>query len=521
MSQLRIYDSLRRQKVPFEPIEPGVVSMYLCGPTTYDSAHIGHAYSAILFDMVRRGLGWLGYRVRFVRNITDVEDKIFARAAQRGEQPLALAERYAAEYNADMARFGVAPPDVEPRVSTHIDDIIALIQAIIDAGAAYPVPGPASADRVDAGIDADAPSDHDVYFSVEAFPEYGKLSGQSIESLRSGARVEVDERKRAAADFALWKAVKPGELSWDSPWGRGRPGWHIECSAMTIRHLGEVFDIHAGGKDLIFPHHENEIAQSQAAHGTDSFARFWMHNGFLNFSGEKMSKSLGNVFGCKQIADAVSGEALRFFCISHHYRSPVNFEVEAVKNHDGDDGGVRFRDLEEADKRLGYFYSTLQRLDDFLANGKDPGDGEVVPGADALLPATREALQDDFNSPIAVAALGEAAKLANKLLDEPKSAPKPVRRRSLETLAHEIRDVACNALGILTCEPAVFLGQRRDRLAAARNIDPDRVAAILEARTEARKNKDYARADELRGELHELGVEVLDTPRGTDWKVRE
>jgi cysteinyl-tRNA synthetase len=499
VTQLRIYDSLRREKVPFEPLTAGQVSMYLCGPTTYDSAHIGHAYSAICFDLIRRSLTWLGFQVTFVRNITDVEDKIFARAAERGEAPLALASRYADEYNADMARFHVLPPDVEPRVSTHIDEIVALIQRIIDRGAAYAVDG-------------------DVYFAVEAFPPYGRLSGQSIEDLRAGARVEVDARKRAPGDFALWKAAKAGELAWDAPWGRGRPGWHIECSAMSLRHLGETFDIHGGGKDLIFPHHENEIAQSQAAHGTGTFSRYWMHNGFLNFSGEKMSKSLGNVFGCGQIAAAVGPEALRFFSVSHHYRSPVNFEVEQV------DGVVVFRDLEAADRRLDYFYTTLRRLDDFL--GASPGvqidvdPGEVVPEAERLVPAAREALSDDFNSPVVIAALGEAAKAANKLLDDPKSAPKPVRRRSLAMLARDIRSVG-SALGVFLSEPAAFLHERRQRLAGKRGIEPRQVSVLLSERTAARQAKDFARADAIRDQLKALGVEVLDTPQGVDWKIAE
>ncbi|ACY19273.1 cysteine--tRNA ligase [Haliangium ochraceum] len=495
MTQIRLYDSIRREKVDFEPLQPGKASIYLCGPTPYAPAHLGHAYSAICFDVIRRALSWLGFEVTFVRNITDVEDKIFARAAENGEEPLALAERFAAEYNADMARFGVLAPDIEPRVSTHIEDIVGLIQGIIDNGAAYPVDG-------------------DVYFSVEAFKPYGQLSGQSLDDLRAGARVEVDARKKAPADFALWKSAKPGELAWDAPWGRGRPGWHIECSAMSLRHLGQTFDIHGGGKDLVFPHHENEIAQSQAAHGEDTFARYWMHNGFLNFSGEKMSKSLGNVFGCRQIADAVGPEALRFFSVSHHYRSPVNFEVDEV------DGVTVFRDLEVADRRLDYFYSTLRRLDDFLATGKDPGEGEVVPEADKLVPAAREALADDFNTPIVIAALGEAAKLANKLLDEPKSAPKPVRRRTLQKLARELREVG-SAIGVLGSEPAAFLGERRNRLAAKRNIDPAEVATLLEQRAEARKAKDFAAADALRDQIKALGVEVLDTAHGVDWKIAE
>jgi cysteinyl-tRNA synthetase len=495
VTQLRIYDSLQREKILFEPLVPGQVSIYLCGPTTYDSAHIGHAYSAICFDTIRRSLAWLGLKVTFVRNITDVEDKIFARAAQRGEPPLILASRYADEYNADMTRFHVLPPDIEPRVSTHIDDIITLIARLLERGAAYTIDG-------------------DVYFSVEAFPPYGRLSGQSLEALRAGARVEVDARKRAPADFALWKSAKPGELAWDAPWGRGRPGWHIECSAMSLRHLGDTFDIHCGGKDLIFPHHENEIAQSQAAHGEHTFARVWMHNGFLNFSGEKMSKSLGNVFGCGQIADAVGAEALRFFSVSHHYRSPVNFEVE------NEGGVVVFRDLEVADRRLDYFYTTLRRLDDFLGASRDVDAGEVVPEAEKLVPAAREALSDDFNTPVVIAALGEAAKAANKLLDEPKSAPKPVRRRSLAQLARDIRAVG-GALGLFLSEPAAFLDERRSRLAGKRGIDPAQVAVLLSERAAARQAKDFARADALRDRIKDMGVEVLDTPHGVDWKIAE
>jgi cysteinyl-tRNA synthetase len=287
---------------------------------------------------------------------------------------------------------------------------------------------------------------------------------------------------------------------------------------MTWKHLGEVFDIHAGGKDLIFPHHENEIAQSQGAFGTKSFARYWMHNGFLNFSGEKMSKSIGNVFGCEQIVESVGGEAMRFFTASHHYRSPVNFEVGT------ENGRTVFRDLEAADRRLDYFYSTLQRLDDFaatLSSSAADDDGEVVEEAAKLVPSSRAGLCDDFNAPVVIAALSEAARAANKLLDEPKSVPKPVRRRSLRKLAREIREVAVGALGLLARAPAEFLAERRQRLAEARGIDAAEVQRLLDERTSARKDKDFARADELRDQIHEMGVEVLDTARGAVWKVIE
>ena len=312
VTPLRLHDSMRHGKVAFEPLVAGKVGMYVCGPTTYAPAHIGHAYSAIAFDTVRRALEFLGWSVTYVRNVTDIDDKIIKRAAESGQDPLAMSARYTAEYNRDMARFNVAAPTIEPKVTGHIQEIIAITERLVANGKAYASGG-------------------DVYFAVATFPPYGKLSGQTLDQLREGARVEVDERKRSAPDFALWKSAKPGEPSWDSPWGKGRPGWHIECSAMTVTHLGVTFDIHAGGKDLIFPHHENEIAQSQGADGEGTFARYWLHNGFLNFGGVKMSKSLGNVFNCDQIAAAVGGEALRFFCVSHHYRSPVDFDVQTER----------------------------------------------------------------------------------------------------------------------------------------------------------------------------------------------
>ena len=503
MTPLRLHDSMRRQKVAFEPLQPGKVGMYVCGPTPYAPAHIGHAYSAISFDTVRRALTFLGYEVTYVRNITDVEDKIIKAANEAGEDSMALAARFTDDYNRDMARFGVMAPTIEPRVSTHIKEIIELIEKLVANGSAYA-------------------SEGDVYFDVETFKSYGSLSGQSLDDLRAGAsdRELVEKNKKSFADFALWKAAKPGEPFWDSPWGKGRPGWHIECSAMTHTHLGDTFDIHGGGKDLIFPHHENEIAQSQGAYGTNTFARHWMHNGFLNFGGVKMSKSLGNVFGCGQIAEAVGGEALRFFCVKHHYRSPIDFEVEEVRSPDGTPIGVRFRSLEAADRDLEYFYVTLQKVDAFLAQGGDGGDGAVLPDAEKLVPAAREALADDFNSPKVMAALHEAATFANKLLAEGKGLDKQVRRRSIARLAKDLRTVG-NALGILQGDPNVYLRERRSRLVARKGIEVAKVEALLAERTAARAAKDFARGDAIRGELTGLGVELLDTPQGTDWRVHD
>ena len=502
MSSLRLHDSLRRTKVPFEPMVPGKVGMYVCGPTPYAPAHIGHAYSAIAFDTIRRALTFLGYEVRYVRNVTDVDDKIIKRAHETGEDPVALAARFTTAYNADMARFAVLPPTVEPKVSTHIAEIIAIVEKLVAAGKAYAL-------------------DDGVYYSVDSFPAYGQLSGVTRDELREGARVEVDSKKRDPADFALWKTAKPGEPSWDSPWGKGRPGWHIECSAMTTTHLGPTFDLHGGGKDLIFPHHENEIAQSQGAYGEGTFARYWLHNGFLNFEGEKMAKSVGNVFGCDQIADAVGGEALRFFCVSHHYRSPVEFTTQSVPGPDGKPV-MRFYSLEAADRRLAYFYETLARIDAFTAakSGGDGGDGVVVPETEILITAAQAALSDDFNSPVVMADLGEAAKIANKLLDEGKGIDKGIRRRSLARLGRDLRTVGV-ALGILGSAPADFLAARRARQVKSLGIDTAQVAALMAERTAARAAKDFARADAIRGELAAIGVELLDTPGGTDWRVLE
>jgi cysteinyl-tRNA synthetase len=500
VQEIRIYDSFRRDKVPFVPVEPGKVGIYVCGPTPYAAAHIGHAYSASCFDTIRRALEFLGYQVRYVRNITDVDDKIINAANKAGEDPFERSRRFTDEYNREMAMFGCREPDVAPRVSTHIAEIIAITARLIERGAAYESHG-------------------DVYYAVDSFAPYGRLSGQTLEDLRAGARVEVDERKRAPADFALWKAAKPGEPSWDSPWGKGRPGWHIECSAMCVAHLGVTFDLHGGGKDLIFPHHENEIAQSQGAYGEGTFARYWMHNGFLNFDGEKMSRSEGNVFSCTQIADAVGPEAARFFFATHHYRSPVEFEYEVVSRDALGKPTIRFRSLEGADRRLSYFYETLERIDAFVAQG-DGGDGAVVPDADKLVPEARAALADDFNAPVVVASLGEAAKLANKLLDEGKGMDKQVRRRTIAKLGRDLRAVG-GALGILEQAPKDYLRARRGRLVARRGIDVDQVTRLVGERDAARKAKDFARGDAIRGELAALGVELLDTPGGTDWRVAD
>ena len=501
MTPVRLYDSFRREKVPFEPLEPGKVSMYVCGPTPYAAAHIGHAYSAVAFDTIRRSLQFLGYQVHYVRNVTDVEDKIIKRANEIGEDPMHLAARFAADYNRDMAQFGVLPPDVEPKVSTHIAEIIALIERLVANGSAYPTHG-------------------DVYFEIATFPPYGELSGMKLAELREGARVEVDERKRSPDDFALWKAAKPGEPAWDSPWGKGRPGWHIECSAMTAAHLGPTFDLHGGGKDLIFPHHENEIAQSQAADGPHTFARYWLHNGLLSSKGVKFGKSLGNAVDCTEVTNAVGGEALRLFFVSHHFRSTIDFDFEVARDAEQRVISARFHSLEAADRKLEYFYVTLNRIDGLVAPSSDPGPGPVMPEAEKLVPEARAALADDFNTPVVMAALHEAAGLANRLLDEPKGIDKQLRRRTLARIARDVRSVG-GALGVFTADPRTYLTARRLRLVRRRGIDVAAVERLLAERTAVRAAKDFTRSDAIRAELAALGVALHDTPQGTDWAVHD
>ena len=485
---IRLYDTRAKKKVEFQPLEPSKVSIYVCGVTVYDLCHVGHARTAVAFDVIVRHLRARGFDVRYVHNITDVDDKIIRKGLAEGRPAAEVARFYADAMAADMAGLGVAPADVEPRATLHIADMIDVIRRLEERGLAYPAGG-------------------DVYYSVAGFPNYGGLSGQSPEELQAGARVEVGEYKKSPLDFALWKAAKPGEPSWESPWGSGRPGWHIECSAMSHRYLGDRFDIHGGGSDLIFPHHENEIAQSEDAFGT--FARYWMHSGMLNFGGEKMSKSLGNVVTIRRAAETHDLEALRLLLISVHYRSPAGFSIARDPA-----GQPLYPDLDEAEARLDYFYRTLERLDAFaasLANLPSPPPSEL---------ATRfvEAMDNDFNTAANIEHLYDAFVLANKLLDDPKAAPKPERQATLTALARDARIVGAT-LGIMRRPPADFLTGRRDRLCLRRKIDPKAVEASIAERTAARAAKNFQRADEIRAGLKELGVELMDGPKDTTWRV--
>ncbi len=488
---IRLHDTRTKRKVDLVTREPGKVGLYVCGVTVYDICHIGHGRMMVAFDVIVRHLRRRGFAVTFVRNITDVDDKIIRRALAEGRTAAEVARIYSDAMAADLAALGILPPSIEPLATQHIAEMIALITRLIDQGLAYAADG-------------------DVYYAVTRFAGYGSLSGQSPDELKSGARIEVGDQKRNPLDFALWKGAKPGEPFWESPWGPGRPGWHIECSAMAHRYLGEAFDIHGGGADLIFPHHENEIAQSEGAFGHGSFAGQWLHSGMVNFGGEKMSKSLGNVVTIRKVAEAYDLEALRLLVVSVHYRSPVSFEIG--RNAAGE---AVYPDLDEAETRLEYFYRTLERLDAFLASAKV---APAAPPPSDLVARFDEAMDDDFNTATALSCVHEGFVTANKLLDEPKSLAKDLRLATLTALARDLRG-AGETLGIVTRAPGDFLQARRDRLCQRRGIDAGHVEDQIVARKAARAAKEFAQADGIRDALKATGVELMDFPTGTSWRI--
>ncbi|HEX5563899.1 MAG TPA: cysteine--tRNA ligase [Sporosarcina sp.] len=462
---IQIYNTLTRKKEPFIPMEEGKVKMYVCGPTVYNYIHIGNARMAVVFDTVRKYLEYRGFDVAYVSNFTDVDDKIIKTANELGEEVSELTERFINAYIEDITALGCSKADVHPRVTEHIEDIINFIQVLIDKGYAYE-------------------SEGDVYYRTRKFDGYGKLSHQSTDELKIGARIEAGEKKENALDFALWKAAKPGEISWESPWGAGRPGWHIECSVMAREHLGDTIDIHAGGQDLTFPHHENEIAQSEAMTGKQ-FARYWMHNGYLNIDNEKMSKSLGNFVLVNDIRKKIDPQVLRFFILSVHYRHPINFSedlVESAKN------GL---------ERIRTAYNNVKHR---LETSADLGDHQ-----DVWLHKITEcktdfetAMDDDFNTANGMAAIFELAKLANVYLME-KNTQHIVLEEFLSTL-----DTLMSVLGL--------------PFGTADELLDEEIDALLQERLEARKNRDFARADEIRDELKEKGIILEDTAQGTRWK---
>ncbi|MGI6696337.1 MAG: cysteine--tRNA ligase [Christensenellales bacterium] len=463
---MRIYNSQTRQKEDFIPLKEGKAGIYCCGPTVYDYFHIGNARPFIMFDLLRRVLKRQGYDVTFVQNFTDIDDKMIQRANREGITVKALGDRFIEEYFKDAQALGVEAADVHPRATEHIPQIIRIIENLIEKGLAYE-------------------RDGNVYFSTADFPEYGKLSGQDMEELEEGARVSVDEDKRSPIDFALWKAEKPGEPSWDSPWGRGRPGWHIECSAMSMEYLGDTIDIHCGGQDLIFPHHENEIAQSEGATG-HPFVRYWMHNGFLNIDSQKMSKSLGNFFTVRDILKEYDAEDVRMFMLSAHYRSPLNFSREMI---------------EQAHASLTRLYTVRDHLAFLLEKTRDKPlsaeDEAFIQGAREALTRFDAAMADDLNTAEAMGALFELVYDANTKLSE-------MSARAAVQVAWDALHEATDLLGLLR--------KKQGEL-------PEEVQQLAQARVQARKDKNWAQSDALRQQLADLGYLVEDTPQGQ--KVRK
>jgi len=495
---LDIYNSLTRTKEPFSPIHDNTVKMYVCGMTVYSDAHIGHARTYVAFDVIRRYLQYKGYSVTYVQNITDVDDKIIAAARRDGVDPLAYSQKYTQRCLEDLSALGVRPADLYPKASENIPTMVAMIEQILSGGYGYVANG-------------------DVYFSVERFNEYGKLSGQRRDEMKAGARIEPGESKHSPLDFALWKAAKPGEPSWDSPWGRGRPGWHIECSAMSGKYLGLPFDIHGGGMDLRFPHHENEIAQAEAATGKP-FARFWIHAGLLTINGEKMSKSLGNFITIRDLMAKWDSEVIRMFLAQAHYRSPPDFTEKA---------------LGDVAKSLERLHRVKERLE--AASASEVSKSGSVSGVDKEFSSSIEslsgefaaAMDDDFNTPRAFAALFEFVNKANKYFEDAATPSASLCRRALETYLH-IGDV----LALFQRTPSVPRREdptlihtlqtlaRQYQAASSLSSVEGLLDALLQARVAARKQKQWAIADGIRRDLERLGFEIQDTDQGPVWRKR-
>ncbi len=474
---LRVFNTSTGQKEEFIPLREGHVGMYVCGVTVYDYCHVGHARAAIVFDTVYRYLQHLGYEVNYVCNFTDIDDKIIKRANEENIGWQEVTEKYIQAFYEDMGQLNITPPTTEPKATDHIDGMLDMVSSLIEQGKAYEAEG-------------------DVYFSVRNFAEYGKLSGHRLDDLKAGARVEPGEHKRDPLDFALWKKSKPGEPSWDSPWGPGRPGWHIECSAMSRHFLGTQFDIHGGGKDLVFPHHENEIAQSQGCSGTPP-VKYWLHNGFVNINEEKMSKSLGNFFTIREILKRYHPEVLRLFLLSHHYRGPIDFADSY---------------LNDAEKTLDRFYEF------FAAVQEIRGDLNIEEGrSQPFIRKIEEAMNDDFNTAVTLAHMKEELRNLNKAMTD-------LNKQNgdwagFDKAAAALK-YACRLLGFLYHEPKDYKARVLATKKETMGLDVSQIEALIEQRKTAREAKDWAKADECRDALTALGVVLEDTAQGTVWKVK-
>jgi cysteinyl-tRNA synthetase len=473
---LTVYNTLHGKKEKFVPLTQGKVKMYVCGPTVYDTSHIGHARSVVVFDMIFRWLKKLGYEVTYVRNFTDVDDKIIKKSNETGEDCKTITEKYINEFHTEMDALNVFRPTIEPKATEHISHIIDFIQMLLKKEKAYQV------------------EDGNVYFSIDSFKDYGQLSGRKPEDMLAGARIAVDEKKKNPFDFNLWKPAKPDEPYWESPWGKGRPGWHIECSAMSYEYLGKSFDIHGGGKDLIFPHHENEIAQSEALFGCQ-FVKYWLHNGFVDINNEKMSKSLGNFTMIKTVLEQYSAEVIRMFLLSNHYRSPIDYNEEYMK---------------EIARGLDRVYTFLERLDNAGIKPDASNNGDIWE-------EFTECMNNDFNSAKALAAVFLAVKKGNRLLDEMEEDREKAHAEELAVIYQDILSTG-HILGIFLLSPAEYFKSKKQRAMSDQTIDTALVEDLIQQRSKARKEKDFKLADEIRDKLQEMKIVLEDGAEGTTWK---
>jgi cysteinyl-tRNA synthetase len=480
---IKIFNTLSRKKEEFVPLKPGQVKMYVCGPTVYDYLHVGNFVGAIFFNLVRSWLEKRGYKVTFVYNYTDVDDKIINRAKADGVKAEEISERFIAEFQKDFKALHLKAHSQNPKVTEFMDEIIAFIKALVDEGKAYAMNG-------------------DVYFDVTKFTEYGKLSNKNLDELMAGQRISVNEQKKHVADFALWKKAKEGEPAWQSPWGQGRPGWHIECSAMNYAIHGEQIDIHGGGLDLTFPHHENEIAQSEARTGK-TFAKYWMHNNLLQFGNTKMSKSLGNIRTGRSFLEEYNGEVLKFFVLSNHYRSPIDFSQEQI---------------ERAIGNLARFYSSLCHAKLLLTGASlAPPPESFTKALESADQRFAESLDDDFNSAKAFAELYEIMRLYNSICRKPGKTT-PEQQAVADAYFHWVRAKG-EVMALFQEAPDVFLGSLDDMLLRKKGLDRHKIDALVEERTKVRAEKNYKRSDEIRDELVKLGVQIQDSAGGTRWEV--
>lgn len=486
---IKVHNTLSGKKEALQPIEPGHIKLYVCGITSYDYCHIGHARSALAFDMIVRYMRYRNLKVTYIRNFTDIDDKIINRANEQGTSSEKLAQRFIDEFYTDMDKLGVDRPSMEPKATDHIEEMVDLISDLIEKGMAYQ-------------------SGNDVYFSVEKFDDYGKLSRRNLDDLRAGARISINDAKKNPMDFVLWKGSKPGEPKWESPWGEGRPGWHIECSAMSRKYLGETFDIHGGGKDLVFPHHENELAQSEGANG-QKFVNTWIHHGFVTIKDVKMSKSLGNFLTIRDILKHYHPEVLRFFIYSTQYRNPLDFSESAMK---------------DATVGLDRLYECVANIESLNTSSADPDVISIITQKDSdklnsLEQRFQDAMDNDFNTAQAQGILFDTAKILNKVK---KQLPSPPSKSDVDTLVSTISlmKALASIMGILTENASTYLANKKEALLADLTINEDQINSYIAERISAKQNKDWARCDEIRDLLIEQKIELKDGADGTTWTVK-